>query len=42
MKEKEKVALFIDTDNAPAIKIETILSELARYGVVKIRKAHGN
>ena len=42
MKEKEKIALFIDADNAPAVKIETILSELARYGVVNIRKAYGN
>jgi len=30
MNEKEKIALFIDADNAPAAKIETILSELAR------------
>jgi uncharacterized protein (TIGR00288 family) len=42
VKEKEKIALFIDADNAPAKKIETILSELARYGVVNIRKAYGN
>lgn len=42
MKEKEKIALFIDADNAPAAKIDTILSELARYGVVNIRKAYGN
>jgi uncharacterized protein (TIGR00288 family) len=42
MNEKEKIALFIDADNAPAAKIETILSELARYGVVNIRKAYGN
>ena len=42
LKTKEKIALFIDADNAPAAKIETILSELARYGVVNIRKAYGN
>lgn len=42
MKDKEKIALFIDADNAPATKIEIILSELARYGVVNIRKAYGN
>ncbi|GAC20467.1 NYN domain-containing protein [Paraglaciecola arctica] len=42
MKEQEKIALFIDADNAPAAKIGTILSELARYGVVNIRKAYGN
>lgn len=42
MKDKEKIALFIDADNAPAVKIDIILSELARYGVVNIRKAYGN
>ena len=42
MKDKEKIALFIDADNAPASKIDVILSELARYGVVNIRKAYGN
>jgi uncharacterized protein (TIGR00288 family) len=42
LKEKEKIALFIDADNAPAAKIDTILSELARYDVVNIRKAYGN
>lgn len=42
MKDKEKIALFIDADNAPAKKIDVILSELARYGVVNIRKAYGN
>ena len=42
MKELEKIALFIDADNAPAAKIDVILSELARYGVVNIRKAYGN
>ena len=42
MKDKETIALFIDADNAPAAKIDIILSELARYGVVNIRKAYGN
>ena len=42
LKDKEKIALFIDADNAPAAKIDVILSELARYGVVNIRKAYGN
>lgn len=42
MKDKEKIALFIDADNAPASKIDIILSELARYGVVNIRRAYGN
>lgn len=37
-----KIALFIDADNAPASKIDTILAELAKLGVVNIRKAYGN
>ncbi len=39
---KQKIALFIDADNAPASKFDFVLSELARYGVVTIRKAYGN
>lgn len=42
MKDQDKIALFIDADNAPAAKIDVILSELARYGKVNIRKAYGN
>lgn len=42
MKDKEKIAVFIDADNAPAKKIDKVLAELARYGVVNIRKAYGN
>ncbi len=42
MRDKEKIALFIDADNAPSAKIDKVLSELARYGVVNIRKAYGN
>jgi uncharacterized protein (TIGR00288 family) len=42
MKNQEKIAVFIDADNAPAKKIDKVLSELARYGVVNIRKAYGN
>ncbi len=41
-KANQKIALFIDADNAPANKFEEILSEVARYGVVTIRKAYGN
>lgn len=36
------VALFIDADNAPAKKIDFIISELAAYGSVMIRKIYGN
>lgn len=38
----QKIALFIDADNAPAGKFEEVLSEVAKYGVVTIRKAYGN
>ena len=40
--EQQKIALFIDADNAPAGMIDTILSEAAKYGVVTIRRAYGN
>ena len=36
------IALLIDADNAPAGKIDFILSELADHGVVNIRRAYGN
>ena len=39
---KQKIALFIDADNAPASRFEDVLSEVAKYGVVTIRKAYGN
>jgi len=39
---KQKIALFIDADNAPAGRFDDVLSELAKYGVVTIRKAYGN
>lgn len=37
-----KIALLIDADNAPASKIDAILSEIAKYGTANIRKAYGN
>jgi len=40
--EQQKIAIFIDADNAPASKFEEVLSEVAKYGVVTIRKAYGN
>ncbi|TGA68225.1 NYN domain-containing protein [Aliivibrio fischeri] len=39
---KGQIALFIDADNAPSKKIDFILSELANYGIVNIRRAYGN
>ncbi|MDX1491695.1 MAG: NYN domain-containing protein [Pseudohongiellaceae bacterium] len=42
MEVTQKIALFIDADNAPASRFEDVLSEVAKYGVVTIRKAYGN
>ena len=42
MSDKQNIAMFIDADNAPAKKIDLVLSELAKYGVVNIRRAYGN
>lgn len=39
---EDRIALFIDADNAPSAKIDFIISELASYGVVNIRRAYGN
>lgn len=39
---ESKIALLIDADNAPASKIDAVLSEIAKYGVANIRKAYGN
>ncbi len=33
---ESKIALLVDGDNAPASKIDAILSEIAKYGVVDI------
>jgi len=38
----ENIALLIDADNAPAAKIEFVISELASHGVVNVRRAYGN
>ena len=39
---KLRIALLIDADNAPAAKIEDILSEVAKHGVANVRRAYGN
>ncbi|MES2439311.1 MAG: NYN domain-containing protein [Verrucomicrobiota bacterium] len=39
---QNSIALLIDADNAPAAKIDFIISELASHGVVNIRRAYGN
>ncbi len=41
-KSESRIALLIDADNAPAEKIEFILSEISNYGVANIRRAYGN
>ena len=40
--ETASIALLIDADNAPAAKIDFVMTELASYGVVNIRRAYGN
>ena len=37
-----RIALLIDADNAPASKIDFILSELSTVGVADVRRAYGN
>lgn len=37
-----RIALLIDADNSPSSKIDVILSELAKLGVVNVRRAYGN
>lgn len=38
----QRVAMFIDADNAPSRKVGHILAELASLGAVSIRRAYGN
>lgn len=42
VRHETRIALLIDADNSPASKIEIILAELAKVGVVNIRRAYGN
>ncbi len=42
MDDRLRIALLIDADNAPAAKIDVVLSELARHGVANVRRAYGN
>lgn len=37
-----RIALLIDADNAPADKLDEILTELSTLGVINIRRAYGN
>lgn len=40
--DQPRIALLIDADNAPASKIQAILDELSKYGVINVRRAYGN
>ncbi len=42
MPETEKIALLIDCDNVSHNSIEGVLEELAKYGMVNVRHAHGD
>ena len=42
MDTEKRLALLIDCDNASAAAIEGVLSELAKFGVITIRRAYGN
>ncbi len=42
MDAEKRLALLIDCDNASAAAIEGVLSELAKFGVITIRRAYGN
>ena len=37
-----RIALLIDADNSPAVKIDLILNELSTFGETSIRRAYGN
>lgn len=39
---EKRLALLIDADNAPAAKIDVILTEVARHGAANVRRAYGN
>ena len=42
MKSKTRIALLVDCDNASHTSIEGVLQELAKYGTVNVRHAHGD
>jgi len=42
MKDNTRIALLIDCDNVSHNSIEGVLEELAKYGKVNVRHAHGN
>jgi len=42
MKINTRIALLIDCDNVSSASIEGVLEELAKYGTVNVRHAHGD
>ena len=42
MAERKRIALLIDCDNVSHNSIEGVLEELAKYGTVNVRHAHGD
>jgi uncharacterized LabA/DUF88 family protein len=42
MSHEPRIALLIDADNSPADMIDEVLDELAKEGVINIRRAYGN
>lgn len=42
MNHKRRIALLIDCDNVSHSAVEGVLEELAKYGVVNVRHAHGD
>ncbi|MFN3751111.1 MAG: NYN domain-containing protein [Thiobacillus sp.] len=42
MTHEHRIALLIDADNSPANMIDEVLDELAKEGVINIRRAYGN
>lgn len=42
MSERKRIALLIDCDNVSHNSIEGVLEELAKYGMVNVRHAHGD
>ena len=42
MPERKRIALLIDCDNVSHNSIEGVLAELAKYGMVNVRHAHGD
>ncbi len=42
MSDGKRIALLIDCDNVSHNSIEGVLEELAKYGMVNVRHAHGD